>query len=608
MNLSIILIVLIVTSLAAYVLTKVNKKAGALVTVVGSIFALVAVFLLRDFIGNEVSLLYFNFRLTTAGWYFSMVMLSAYSMTSFFNIYWMKKLIYPAAYNFLYILSMAATLGIFFAKDFITLFVFWETVVWSSAFIILMGKSRKAAYIYYVISAIGSMAALFAIMFAYGTTGTFVISDAFKGLSGYPGRALAIFITFIAAGLAKIGIFPFHVWLPSAHGNAPHTFSPVLSGGLVKMGAFIAFLSVTAFPAYEIFSDSVAFRGVPMPVYIMMVLGAISIVAGTLMAIKQEDAKKLLAYSSVANGGYILIGILMLDQVGFAGGMMHLINHAVASAAAFLAIAAVAYRTGSTKMSEMGGMIHRMPVTYLVYLIAIISMAGIPPMGGFVSKWLIFQGLADRGMIFVAATAFFGSIGSFLYVFRPLSAVFLGQTFTRDLNKKEAGILMLLPMIVLTLMSLLTGVFPNIFLRVIAEIQTSVGLLPVTLSENTIVTNNGFLDAFRVFIVFGFGFAIAFVLFVIRRKSRKVDLMDTYTSAEFIHTRELLHYSHSFYAPFERLYENAPDTMKFYHKAAVRISELGNLAESFLYGIKPAGTVLLVMGTVLAAIIAGGVL
>jgi len=164
------------------------------------------------------------------------------------------------------------------------------------------------------------------------------------------------------------------------------------------------------------------------------------------------------------------------------------------------------------------------------------------------------------------------------------------------------------PMLVLTLLSLLTGVFPNIFLRVIAEIQTTLGMLPVMLSDNTIVINNGFLDAFRVFIVFGFGFAIAFVLFIVRRKSRKVELMDTYTSAEFIHTRELLHYSHSFYAPFERLYEKAPDTMKLYHKAAVKISELGNLAESIFFGIKPAKTVLLVMGMVLIGIIAGGVL
>jgi len=605
MNLAIILAVTVLMAAASFFITRINKKAGGFATVLSSLFALAALFFLRGSIGEDFAIFYFTFSITTVGWYFSLVMVMAYSMTSFFNPYWMEKMMYPGSYNFMYLLSMAGTIGMFFAKDFITLFVFWETVVWSSTFIIQLGKSRKASYVYYVISAIGSMATLFAIMLAYSVSGTFVISEAFAGLSG--GMAIAVFFTFILSGLAKIGIFPFHVWLPEAHGSAPHTFSPVLSGGLVKMGAFIAFLSVTAFPAYEIFGDMFKVFGAPLPIYFLMALGAISIIVGTLMAIKQEDAKRLLAYSSVANGGYILIGILMLDQVGFAGGMMHLINHAVASAAAFLAIAAVAYRTGTTKMSEMGGMIHRMPVTYLVYLIAIISMAGIPPMGGFVSKWLIFQGLADKGMIFLAAAAFFGSIGSFMYVFRPLSAVFLGQTFTRDLKKKEVGFFMMFPMLILTGLSLLTGVFPNIFLRVITEIQTSIGLIPVTLAENTIVTANGFLDAFRVFIVFGFGFAIAFVIFIVRRKSTKVELMDTYTSAEFIHTRELLHYSSKFYAPFERMYGNAPDTMTLYKKISVKIRELGGLAESLFYSHKPEKTVFWMMAVGIIVILIGGV-
>ncbi|MBN2557465.1 MAG: NADH-quinone oxidoreductase subunit M [Clostridia bacterium] len=607
MSIAVFLAILIILAAASFFVTAANKKAGGFATVAVSLFALAMVLSMKGSVGGEQSFMYLGFSITTVGWYFSVVMLTAYSMTSFFNPFWMKKMIYPAGYNFLYLVSMAGTIGMFFAGDFITLFIFWETVVWSSAFIIQQGKSRKASYVYYVLSAVGSMATLFAIMLAYSVSGTFVIRDAFTGLAGSPGTALVVFLAFILSGLSKMGIFPFHVWLPEAHGSAPHTFSPVLSGGLVKMGAFIAFLSVTAFPAYEIFGDMLKIMGIPAPIYFLMLLGALSIIIGTLMAIKQEDAKRLLAYSSVANGGYILIGILMLDQVGFAGGMMHLMNHALASAAAFLAIAAVAYRTGTTKMSEMGGMIHRMPVTYLVYLISIISMAGIPPMGGFVSKWLVFQGLADKGLLFIAAAAFFGSIGSFMYVFRPLSAVFLGQLFTRDKDVREVGFFMMFPMVVLTLLTLAAGVFPNIILRVVTEIQKSAGIEPVTLARNTIVTTNGFLDAFRVFIVFGFGFAIAFVLFIVRRKSRKVGLMDTYTSAEFIHTPELLHYSHSFYAPFERLYDKAPDTMNMYKKISAGIAELGGLVEAVFYGGKPAKTIFWIMAAGMVFFLAGGV-
>ena len=117
-----------------------------------------------------------------------------------------------------------------------------------------------------------------------------------------------------------------------------------------------------------------------------------------------------------------------------------------------------------------------MPLTYLVYLIAIISMAGIPPMSGFISKWMLFQSMIKKGMVFVAAAAFFGSIGSFLYVFRPLSAVFLGQLSPKHENVKEAPFLMQVPMVILSLMTLAFGIFPNYILKPISGILTSIGM------------------------------------------------------------------------------------------------------------------------------------
>ena len=607
MSLSILLIVMLGGTLLTYVLSRINKKMGSYFTIVISLAGLVLLYFIKDKAGDSESIYYFNFKITTLGWYFSLVMLIVYFTTAFFNPFWIKKLLYPSSYNMLYILSLTGTIGMFFAKDLLTLFIFLETVVWSSTYIIQLGKSRKASYVYYVVSAIGSMVTFYAIMLMQRLSGTLEINEAFSALSDKPGLAIAVFFMFVFAGLTKLGIFPFHVWLPIAHGNAPHTFSPVLSGGLVKMGAYIAVLSVTAFPAYKIFENMGTIMGIPVPIYLLMILGAISIIVGTVMAIKQEDAKKLLAYSSVANGGYILIGILMYDQMGFAGGLMHLMNHALASAAAFLAIAAVAYRTGTTKMSELGGMIHKMPVSYLVYLIAIISMAGIPPMGGFVSKWLILQGLSNKGLIFMAGVAAFGSIGSFLYVFRPLSAVFLGQLSPKYKDVKEVNIFMQIPMIILTLITLLLGVFPNVIIKTITEIQSSLGLDIVETAGNTIVSLNGYIDMFRVFIVFGFGFAIAFVLFVLLPKSRRVGLMDTYTSAEFIHTPELLHYSHDFYAPFERMFDKFPSTMKLYHQFSNKLKELGQMTESVFYDPKPGHAVFWVI-TVFILFYVGGVL
>jgi NADH-quinone oxidoreductase subunit M len=600
-----IFIILGLSLLTSYVLSRKQPTWGAYFTILASLAGLVSVYFLRNSIGITESFYYLNFRITTIGWYFAMILLTVYFTSAFFNPFWMDQLIYPAAYNSLYLLSLVGTVGLFFAQDLLTLFICWETAVWSSMLIVQQGKSRQAAWVYFVVSAIGSMATLFAVLLSIFLSGTSDITGALAYFATAPVAGALVFGAFILAGLTKIGIFPFHVWLPLAHGSAPHTFSPVLSGGLVKMGAYIAYLSVAVFPAYQVFGDSLKIQGVPLPIYGLMLLGAVSIVYGTLRAIQQEDAKRLLAYSSVANGGYILIGILMMDQMAFAGGLMHILNHAVASAAAFLAIAAVAKRTGTTKMSELGGMIHRMPITYTVYLIAIISMAGIPPMGGFVSKWLIFQGLSNSGFILLATAAAFGSIGSYMYVFRPLSAVFLGQLAPKYVHIKEANPVMVTAMLILTAMSLLLGVLPNIVLKTIAKIQIELGINPILINGTATMTNNGSVDMLQVFTVFGFGFLLILILFLVLPKSRRVGLMDTYTSAEFIHTPELLHYGHRFYAPFERLYEKWPSILPLYRRASMKLSELGEWAENFFFHPEPNRAVVWIVVVAIIVIVGG---
>ncbi|BEP29441.1 proton-conducting transporter transmembrane domain-containing protein [Helicovermis profundi] len=606
MGFSTLILFMIISAIVTYAVSKQNSKAGAYLTVLFSTISLLILFLGKSNIGNEFTLLYMNFKVTAIGWYFSIIMVLIYSSTSFFNPYWMEKILHKSSYNFLYMFSLAATVGLFFSADLITLFIFWEIVVWSSTFIVPLGKSRRAAVVYYTISSVGSMATLFAIMFVYSKSGTFNINEAFAFLATQPTIASFVFFTFIMAGLTKIGIFPFHIWLPLAHGSAPHTFSPVLSGGLVKMGAFIAYISVGVLPAYKAFSTSLKIMGMPVQIYLLMVLGAISMVVGTLMAIKQDDAKKLIAYSSVANGGYILVGLLMMDQLTFAGALMHIFNHAIASAAAFLTIAAIAHRTGTTKISELGGMIHKMPVSYVVYLISIISLAGIPPMGGFVSKWLIVQGLASKGLIFIAFAAFFGSIGSFLYVFRPLAGLFLGQLAPKYENIKPSTIFMKIPMVILAAMSIFFGVFPKYLLAVIGEIQSSIGIDPIMMNGNTIVAINGVLNSNKVALIFGFGFMISLVIFLVLPKSRKVGLMDTFTSAEFIYTPELYHYANSFYAPFERLYKNHPSVEKFLDKFAIKTEEFGLLINSLFFSHKPSITVFWAMA-IMTLIFLGGV-
>ncbi|MFH1692920.1 MAG: proton-conducting transporter membrane subunit [Bacillota bacterium] len=574
-----LILFLVASSIVAYFLTKVNSFLGSVITIFSAMFvfiSLVAYGFNATLVTDVLYLPGFTFEFTYLGAFFAIIVAFVYLMVSFFHPYFVDHYKYKNAYNMLFLLSLAGVFGAFFTNNFLQLFFFFELIVWSTMFLIPLGKSKSAAVSYFGFSAAGSLAMLFGIFIMFREVGSFDITQGLASLSGT--NAVIVFISFLIAAFAKLGVFPLHIWLPIAHGNAPHPFSPVLSGALVKLGAFVAVLALIRIsPA----SSVITAINLPYAHYIIALLGAASIVFGTLMAIKEDDAKKLLAYSSMSHGGYIIVAFSLLDSVAFAGGFYHILAHALASAGAFMAIAAVARQTGTTKMSELGGIIHKMPITYVVYLVAIISMAGIPPMGGFISKWLIFQAVIDKGMIFVAIAVFFGSIGSFLYVFRPLAALFLGQELPQyKKTVKEAPILMLIPMIIITLLNMYTGILPNGIFGFINKILGELGFVPILSTTFELTGYNGVLNPALIAGVFGFGVVVAFIIFILLKKSRQVGLMDTYTAANFIHTEELLHYTVDFYAPLERLYEKHSTIMTdFFDALANKVKELGKLAK-----------------------------
>ena len=367
-----------------------------------------------------------------------------------------------------------------------------------------------------------------------------------------------------------------------------------MSGGLEKLGAFVAVMGLLKFAPVGFMVELNGEINMQFGQLVVAILGALTIIFGTLMAIRQDDAKKLLAYSSMSNGGYILVALSLMNTQSVAGGLYHVLAHALASAAAFLAIAAVSRQTGTTKMKELGGHIHEMPFTYMVYLIAIISMAGIPPMGGFISKWLIFQSVLDKGLIFIGMATFFGSIGSFLYVFRPLAALFLGQQLPQYKETvKEAPFLMIIPMAILSLLNVATGVLPIPVLTFINKVLPELnGISEVQFEGMGIVGLNGILDATMISGIFVFGIVVSFMIFIVLKKSKKVGLMDTYTAANFIYSEELLHYSVDFYAPLERLYEKYIHIMKnFYKYIANKVREFGAFMKYFFFTNKPEITV-----------------
>ena len=593
LSIEIFILAALAFGLMAYVIGKLHKELGSIMTIIGSLAIFGGITYLGysgELLGDTEYLTFATFEISQFGLFFAIIVSFVFAMVSFFNPFFIKQYKYPALYSMLFMFSLAGAIGVFFSSDLLYLFFFFEFVVWTSLFLIPMGRSRKAASWYYGFSAAGSFMLLFAILLIFNATGSFHISN-ISNVTG--GTQIAVFILMSGAAFTKLGAFPLHIWLPKVLTNAPDPVTAVFSGGLEKLGAFVALLAIVNMGGIGFMIPTIDMYFGQM---VIATLGAMTIVFGTLMAIRQDDAKKLLAYSSMSNGGYILVGFAMLTSQGIAGGLYHIVAHALASTAAFLAIAAVARITGTTKMKELGGIIHKMPVTYMVYLIAIISMAGIPPMGGFISKWMIFQSVMNKGMVIIAIATFFGSIGSFLYVFRPLAALFLGQELPQfKKTVKEVPFFMMLPMLILSLLNVYTGVLPGQIIKFINGIFTDMQLNYNIIMDGFSIqgwNGNSMLNPLLIAGVFGFGVFVAFIIFIVLKKSKKVDLMDTYTAGNFVYTEELLHYSVDFYAPLERLYEKYIHIMKnFYKSLANKVKEFGAFMKYFFFTNKPEITV-----------------
>lgn len=599
-NLELILLVVLLSGVLAYLGGKIHRVIGTIITIFVSGFAFVSIayFGFNDILDTSNGFLpLITFDVTYLGLYFGIIVTFIFFMVSFFNPYFIDKYKYPAVYSMLYLFSLAGVIGVFFTNNFMTLFFFFELVVWSSLFLIPLGKCKHAASWYYGFSAFGSFALLFAILImSVNNNGSFEIASSLLAVDG--GNRILVFILVMVAAFAKLGAFPLHIWLPKVLTNAPDPVTSVFSGGLEKLGAFMAVVGLIKILPSGFVIDVLDMH---LSHYFIALLGALSIVFGTLMAIRQDDAKKLLAYSSMSNGGYILVALAIASDTSFSGALYHVLAHALASTAAFLAIGAVKRQTGTSKMSELGGVIHKMPITYLVYLIAIISMAGIPPMGGFISKWLIFQSVINEGLIIIAIATFFGSIGSFLYVFRPLAALFLGQEIPEIKNIiKEAPLVMQIPLITLSLLNIFTGVYPRDILLFINKVAVELGINPLEVSTWYVKGNNGYLNPALISGIFGVGVFVSYIIFIVLKKSKKVTLMDTYTAGNFVYTEELLHYSVDFYAPLERLYEKYIDIMKnFYNSLANKVKEFGNFVKYFFFTNKPEVTVFWIIVVIL---------
>jgi multicomponent Na+:H+ antiporter subunit D len=350
-------------------------------------------------------------------------------------------------FNFtnLLLIGLAGMNGVVLTADIFTMYVFIEITAVASYTLIAFNKDKnglESAFKYIILSAVASammLASIALILLVSGDTGFSAISIALKNS---PHNPLAIFAIalFICGLFIKGGLMPFHGWLPDAYSSAPAPASIFLAGVVTKALGIYGLIRITS-----------SVIGFDNPIkQLLLFIGAVSIVLGALAALGQSDFKRMLAYSSISQVGYIIIGLGCGTALGIFGAIFHLFNHAIFKSGLFLNSAAVESRTGTRDMDNMSGLGAKMPITSATSVISCLSAAGMPPLSGFWSKLIIILALWFSGYYIYAVVAVIASVITLAYFLSLQRRVFFGKLKEEFANIKEAGIGLTLPALILT--------------------------------------------------------------------------------------------------------------------------------------------------------------
>lgn len=363
-------------------------------------------------------------------------------------------------YYALLLLNLGGMIGFTITGDLFNLYVFMEILSLSGYALVAVSGERTAemaGFKYLVMGAVSSLSVLLSIGILYALTGSLNMADIASRLTGSPRAPVVLAFAGMTLGfMVKSAIFPLHVWLPDAHAMAPSPVSAVLSGLVVKAG-IVGMLRVYQM-AYT--SDVLEMSGLNTT---LMWLGAISIVMGAFFAVFQDDIKMMLAYSTISNIGYIVMGLGLASTYGVIGASVHVFNHALIKATLFLGAGALIFSTGRRTLTDLAGVGRTMPVTAAAMSIGAISIVGIPPTAGFLCKWYIALGAVEAGHTFFAFALVFGALFIFIYYIRMVNAFYFREPVCEDvMTAHEAPPTMLVPVVVLAVLCLVMGVLGRV--------------------------------------------------------------------------------------------------------------------------------------------------
>ena len=361
----------------------------------------------------------------------------------------------------LYLLCMTGLAGMTITGDAFNIFVFLEISSLSSYALIAQGTTRRAltsSLQYLVMGTIGGTFILLGIGMIYMVTGTLNIADMAVQLAAVgPNRTVLVALACIGIGTGiKLAVFPLHIWLPNAYTYAPAIVTAFLAATATKVAYYVLVRFV-----FSIFGASLAFGELRLDV-VLMPLAIAAMFVGSFVAIFQDDIKRMLAYSSVAQIGYMVLGLSLASVTGLTGGLVHLFNHAIMKSGLFLVMAAVLLQVGSTRLEVFAGLGRRMPITMAAFVVAGLSLIGVPLTVGFVSKWYLVMGALEGGLWPVAVLILLSSLLALIYIWRVVEVAYFRQPPDDAPEVSEAPASLLVPIWVLAGATVFFGIFTSL--------------------------------------------------------------------------------------------------------------------------------------------------
>jgi len=446
-----------------------SSLAWAFATFVSGLACLVAWELLASVLSNGV-LSYavggwsapwgIELRIDAANAFVLLVVASVSTLVLIYSKQSIEKEIDPSRHTLFYtahLLCLAGLSGILITGDAFNLFVFLEISSLATYTLVSLASDRRcltAAFRYLVMGTIGATFILIGVGMLYMKTGTLNMLDLAQRIHLYDSsRTINTGLAFIMVGVSiKLALFPLHMWLPPAYTHAPSAVSAFLASTATKVAVYVMIRFI-----FTIFGADHVFNEMSMGA-ILMVLAVVAVFKGSYMAAVQSNVKSVLAHSSVAQIGYMILGVSLFSAAGLMAGLIHIFNHALMKGALFMAVGAVFYRMGSVDIKAFRGLGKQMPFTMAAFTIAGLSIIGVPLTVGFVSKWYLVVAALEQNHWIIAALVLAGSLLAVVYIGRILEAAYFNEPEEGQKTVKEVSWLMLAPMWILVLANIYFGV------------------------------------------------------------------------------------------------------------------------------------------------------